>query len=213
MTKRDQIKILDNKITSNEAQFILDRKNVEISAKSNGELDKYEYLTGEDLGYKPDALTQAKFDYSPLGKVFTAGLDKDDKKDGFFKRLRSIENIGLRPRNISGLDLDHDLYALNRDTYHMVKLYRDYKLMGHIDNKYEYLNKIYELINEYKNSDKFKTIDQKNQRLSAALKVYNNLSDRYKIEYLKTLKIMTKSSKKSMITKILKICRLKTYLA
>ena len=212
MTKRDQIKILDNKITSNEAQFILDRKNVEISAKSNGELDKYEYLTGEDLGYKPDALTQAKFDYSPLGKVFTAGLDKDDKKDGLFKRLRSIENIGLRPRNISGLDLDHDLYALNRDKYHMVKLYRDYKLMGDIENKYEYLNKIYELINEYKNSDKFKTIDQKNQRLSAALKVYNNLSDRYKIEYLKTLKIMTKSSKKSMITKILKICRLKTYL-
>ena len=32
---------------------MLDRKNV----KSSGELDKYEYLTGEDLDYKPDALT------------------------------------------------------------------------------------------------------------------------------------------------------------
>ena len=74
--------------------------------------------------------------------------------------------------------------------------------MGDIDNKFNYLNKIHELINKYKNSDKFKTIDKKNQRLSAALKVYNNLSDRYKIEYLKTLKIMTKSSKKSIITKI-----------
>ena len=84
----------------------------------------------------------------------------------------------------------------------MVKLYRDYELMGDIDNKFNYLNKIHELINKYKNSDKFKTIDKKNQRLSAALKVYNNLSDRYKIEYLKTLKIMTKSSKKSIITKI-----------
>ena len=92
MTKRDQIKIPDNKIRSNEAQFILDRKNAEISAKSSGELDKYEYLIGEDLGYKPDALTQAKFEYLPLGKVFTAGLDKDDKKDGLFKRLRSIED-------------------------------------------------------------------------------------------------------------------------
>ena len=105
MTKLDQIKILDNKIKSNKAQFILDRKNAEISAKSSGELDKYEYLTGEDLGYKPDALTQAKFEYSPLGKVFTAGLDKDDKKDGLFKKLRSIENIGLRPKNIGGLNL------------------------------------------------------------------------------------------------------------
>ena len=69
MTKLDQIKILDNKISANEAQFILDRKNAEISAKSSGELDKYEYLTGEDLGYKPDALTQAKFEYSLQGKV------------------------------------------------------------------------------------------------------------------------------------------------
>ena len=92
MTKLDQIKILDNKIRSKEAQFILDRKNAEISAKSSGELDKYKYLTGEDLGYKPDALTQAKFEYSPLGKVFTAGLDMSDKKDGLFKRLRSIED-------------------------------------------------------------------------------------------------------------------------
>ena len=102
VTKLDQIKILDNKIKSNEAQFILDRKNAEISAKSSGELDKYEYLTREldkyeyltreDLGYKQDALTLAKFEYSPLGKVFTAGLDKDDKKDGLFKRLRSIED-------------------------------------------------------------------------------------------------------------------------
>ena len=33
MTKRDQIKILDNKIGSNEAQFILDRKNAEISGQ------------------------------------------------------------------------------------------------------------------------------------------------------------------------------------
>ena len=65
MTKLDQIKILNNKIRSNEAQFILDRKNAEISTKSSGELEKYENLTGEDLGYKPDALTQAKFEYSP----------------------------------------------------------------------------------------------------------------------------------------------------
>ena len=75
MTKIDQIKILDNKIKANRAQFIFDRKNAEISAKSSGELDKYEYLTGEDLVYKPDSVEKAKFKYSPLGKVFTEGLD------------------------------------------------------------------------------------------------------------------------------------------
>ena len=37
MTKFDQIKILDNKIKANKAQYMLDRKNAEISAKSSGE--------------------------------------------------------------------------------------------------------------------------------------------------------------------------------
>ena len=92
MTKLDQIKILDNKIKANKAQYMLDRKNAEISAKSSGELDKYEYLTGEDLGYKPDALTQAKFEYSALGKVFTAGLDKSDRSEGLLKTLKNVEN-------------------------------------------------------------------------------------------------------------------------
>ena len=49
-------------------------------------------MTGEDLGYRPSVLEQTKFDYSPLGKVFNKGLDDDDKKEGFFKRLRNIEN-------------------------------------------------------------------------------------------------------------------------
>ena len=92
MTKFDQIKILDNKIKADKAQCMLDRKNAEISAKSSGELDKYEYLTGEDLGYKPDALTQAKFEYSPLGKFFTARLDKSDKTEELLKTLRNIES-------------------------------------------------------------------------------------------------------------------------
>ena len=71
---------------------MLDRKNAEISAKSSGNLGRYEYLTGEDLGYKPDALTQGKFEYSPLGKAFTTGLDKSDKKQGLLKTLKNIEN-------------------------------------------------------------------------------------------------------------------------
>ena len=37
----------------NEAQYDLDRKAAKISALSSNNLDKYEYLTGEDLGLKP----------------------------------------------------------------------------------------------------------------------------------------------------------------
>ena len=55
-------------------------------------MDKYEYLTGEDLGLKPNTIEQARFEYSPLGKIFNKGLSEDDKKEGLFKRLKNIEN-------------------------------------------------------------------------------------------------------------------------
>ena len=40
---------------------------------SSGNLDKYEYMTGEDLNYKLGTVDQAKFDYSPLSKFFNKG--------------------------------------------------------------------------------------------------------------------------------------------
>ena len=75
----------------NEAQYNLDRKAAKISALSSTNLDKYEYLTGEDLGLKPNTIEQARFEYSPLGKIFNKGLSEDDK-EGLFKRLKNIEN-------------------------------------------------------------------------------------------------------------------------
>ena len=62
MTINEQTKILDNKIRSNQALFDLDRQNAKISALSSGELDKYEYLTGKDLGYKPDVVQKQSLD-------------------------------------------------------------------------------------------------------------------------------------------------------
>ena len=62
--------------------------NAEISAYSSGDLPKYEYLTKKNLGYSPDAFEQAKFEYLPLGKVFTDGLDKSDKNVGLFKKIK-----------------------------------------------------------------------------------------------------------------------------
>ena len=88
----DQIQILNRKLMQNEEQYDLDRKAAKISALSSNNLDKYEYLTGEDLGLKPSTVEQAKFEYSPLGKIFNKGLDKDDQKEGLFKRLKNIEN-------------------------------------------------------------------------------------------------------------------------
>ena len=92
MTRKEQNKILDDKIKANNAQYNLDRMNAEISAYSSSDLPKYEYLTKKDLGYQPDAFEQAKFEYSPLGKVFTDGLNKSDRNKGLLKRLKNIED-------------------------------------------------------------------------------------------------------------------------
>ena len=54
---------------------------------SSNNLDKYELFTGEDLGLKPSTVEQAKFEYSPLGKIF-----EDGKKEGLLKRLKNIED-------------------------------------------------------------------------------------------------------------------------
>ena len=65
MSRKEQVKILNDKVKANNAQYDLDRMNAEISAYSSGDLPKYEYLIKKDLGYKPDAFEQAKFEYSP----------------------------------------------------------------------------------------------------------------------------------------------------
>ena len=92
MTVTDQIKILDRKIKQNEAQYDIDKEAAKISALSSNNLGKYEYLTCEDLGFKPSGVEQAKFEYSPLGKIFNKGLSEDDKKEGILKRLENIKD-------------------------------------------------------------------------------------------------------------------------
>ena len=66
MTRKEQNKILDNKIKADTAQYNLDRMNVEISPYSSGDLSKYEYLTNKDLRYKPDSFEKAKYSLSIL---------------------------------------------------------------------------------------------------------------------------------------------------
>ena len=131
MTVTDQLKIIDNKIKANQAQYDLDRLTAKISALSSGELRKYEYLTGEDLGYRPSVLEQTKFDYSPLGKVFNKGLDdKDDQKERLLKRLKNIEDKNEKlPNTVSGaikagknVSNKSDFYY--NSTYNFHKFYR-----------------------------------------------------------------------------------------
>ena len=98
MTLTEQVKILDDKIKSNKAQYDLDREAAKISALSSKDLEKYEYLTGEDLGCKPDIIQRAKFEYSPLGEAFNKVFKKDDKNKKVIKHdsnllYNSVHNL------------------------------------------------------------------------------------------------------------------------
>ena len=98
MTRKDQIKLLNDKMKSNTNQYKVDRLNAEISTFSSGDLNKYEFLTRKDLKYKPNALDKAKLEFSSLGKAFSAGLDKtaqDYQEEGVIKLLKDIRD-GLR---------------------------------------------------------------------------------------------------------------------
>ena len=103
MTRKEQNKILDAKIESNVNQYKVDRMNAEISAFSSGDLNKYEFLKRIDLNYKLNLLDKARFKFSPLGKTFSAGLDKTAQgyqEEGVMKLLKDISDSlrgGARP--------------------------------------------------------------------------------------------------------------------
>ena len=93
MTVNDQIKILDDKIKPNQAQYNLGREAAKISAfSSENLLDKYEYLAGEDLGYKPNAFEKAKFEYSPLGWVLTNDAKNKTNKNKVDTKKKKKKN-------------------------------------------------------------------------------------------------------------------------
>ena len=95
MTRKDQIKILNDKIESNTNQYKLDRLNAEILAFSSGDVNKFEFLRRKDLKYEPNALDKTKFEFSPLDKAFSVGLDKTVQgyqEEGVIKLLKDIRD-------------------------------------------------------------------------------------------------------------------------
>ena len=103
MTRKEQNKILNDKIESNINQYKVDRLNAEISTFLRGDLNKYEFLTRKDLKYKPNALDKARFQFSSLGQTFSIGLDKTAQgyqEEGVMKLLKDIRDVlrgGVKP--------------------------------------------------------------------------------------------------------------------
>ena len=76
MRLTDEIKILHDKIKANQAQCNLDTEAAKFSALSSKGPDKQEYLTGEDLRYKPGIFEKIKFKHFPMNEDLSKGLKK-----------------------------------------------------------------------------------------------------------------------------------------
>ena len=99
---------------------------------SSNNLDKYEYLTGEDLGLKPSTIEQTKFEYSPLGKIFNKGLSEDNKK-GLLKRLKNIKHKNEKQSKLLSNANKTSSYIKNKSDYNydnnsaFYKFYKDFE--------------------------------------------------------------------------------------
>ena len=102
MTIEDQIK--DEKL-----QYDINREAAKISALSSGKIDKYEYLTGEEIlpSNQQQIIQQAKFTYSPLGKAFE-------------KQIKTVENQGKK--QVKAIQDNKQLVNVNKDDDYKDKL-------------------------------------------------------------------------------------------
>ena len=94
MTLTDEVKILGDKIKANQAQYDLGREAAKISALSSKNLlEKYEYLTGEDLRHRPSVLEKTKFEYSSLGAVLVDNVKKKTNTNKVTIKKKQDKNL------------------------------------------------------------------------------------------------------------------------
>ena len=77
--------ITDDQIRDETLQYDINREAAKIWALSSRKIEKYEYLTGEEIvpSNQKQILEQAKFTYSPLGKAFV-------------KQIKTVEGQGKK---------------------------------------------------------------------------------------------------------------------
>ena len=86
------------------------------------------------MRYKPSVFEQVKFDYSPLGNIFIKGLDKDDQKEGLFKRLENIKDKNEELLNAFSTANKVSKTAKNESDFNYDFKYAFYKFYRHLKN-------------------------------------------------------------------------------
>ena len=190
----------------NESQYDLNREAAKISALSSNNLGKYELLTGEDLGHRPSAVEQVKFEYSPLGKVFNKGLSENDKKEGILKGLKNIKDKNEELINIfSATNKAFKNKTNNQSNKLIYNANLNFTELENIDNINKLsLNSMFNLMKEYHKKfnslNKLKPQKENNKKrkqevLTNVGDIYNELYDIYKSKYNKKIDRLSAKNK------------------
>ena len=145
MTIEDQIK--DEKL-----QYDINRKAAKISALSSGKLDKYEYLTGEEIlpTNQQQVIEQVKFTYSPLGKA----LEKQRKtiEDQGEKQVAALESLKDSDKKLTPIKDFMPMENLNPEIINEIKRIEE------IEKKVDRNRMVYKGTNKTYDFRNFKTI-------------------------------------------------------
>ena len=160
MTSEDQIR--DEKLL-----YDINREAVKISALSSGKIDKYEYLTDEEIlpSNQQQIIQQAKFAYSPLGKALE-------------KQIKTIKDQGKN--QVKAIQDNEQLFNINKDDYKdKLLLSKEREIFKDIYNKR--LDKIEEMNNQIDYNDLDYVILRKNME-------YNFSMEKDPISFLNAIK-------------------------
>ena len=145
MTTEDQIK--DEKL-----QYNINREAAKISALSSGKLDKYEYLTVEEIlpSNQQQIIQHAKLTYSPLGKA----LEKQRKtiEDQGEKQLVALESLKGSDKKLPSIKDFIPIKNLNPEIINEIKRIEE------LEKKVDTNKMVYKATNITYNFRKFKTI-------------------------------------------------------
>ena len=109
----------------------------------------------------PRTVEQAKFEYSPLSKIFTEGVDKNYQKDGLFKRLKNIEDKNEEHQNYLLMPIKPvvlqkmEVIIIMTNKFAFYKFYRDFQNFKNrsLESKYDNIKKFYMALKGFKKHD------------------------------------------------------------
>ena len=90
-------------------------------------MDKYEYLTGENLGYKPVIVGKVKFEHSPLGEALNKGFKKDDKDNKVNKHDNNLVYSSVHNFNIYNVSKFNEISSIDSKFDTLNKFYKDFQ--------------------------------------------------------------------------------------